>query len=89
MKDLHIPLRDNVSRYLGDSATANDSLWEHKAIKYGILKDMYIDLSTEEVEYLFSLPTANAVDNWCHTIMMNRLGETPIRHRKFYAKRQK
>jgi hypothetical protein len=89
MSTLHIPLRDNVSRYLGNSATEDTSLWEHKAIKYGILLDMYIELSDDEVKYLFSLPTVDSVNNWCHTIMMNRLGETPIRRRKIYARKQK
>lgn len=69
----YAPVRDNVSRYLGKHTFENETVNESASIHFGILKDMKIKLSDEEVEHLFSLPSEIAIENWCRKIIMDRL----------------
>lgn len=69
----HTPSRDRASRYLGNTTAEETPVKDSAAIHLGILKDMRIKLTQAEIEYLFSLPTEVAIENWCHKIIMQRL----------------
>lgn len=73
MQHEYKPIRDHASRYLGNTTAEDTPLCDAAAIHLGILKDMRIKLTQEEVEYLFSLPSEIAIENWCHKIKMERL----------------
>lgn len=73
MQYKHKPSRDSASRYLGNTTAEDTPVADSAAIHLGILKDMKIKLSKEEIEHLFSLPTEVAIENWCHRIIMARL----------------
>lgn len=64
--------RDIVSRYLGTHET-EISVRESAEIHLGILLDMKIKLSQEEIEHLFALPTNGAIERYCRTLYSTRL----------------
>lgn len=50
-----------------------NTLEEYKKEKLSVLKDFCIRLNKTEKEHLHSLPSEIAVDNYVHTLIMERL----------------
>jgi hypothetical protein len=73
VKENYLPIKDAVCRYLGNATTEDTPLRDSAAIHLGILLDMRIKLTQDEIEHLFSLPSEVAIENWCHKIIMTRL----------------
>lgn len=48
-------------------------IYSKASFQLGVLRDMHIKLTAEEIDYLFSLPSEVAIENYCHRIIMERL----------------